>query len=490
MSEFLRIFRDIGLTFVSSIISMLIGLVLTILLGRYLGADDLGLYRIASTIYGLSMLVLSFGIPAAMVKYTAEYKDCQKSIDSIVSAGIISSGLLGIACTTLLLMSAVPIASLFHNADLSNLLIILSPIFPFSFVGNALISFSNGMRTMKTYAKATILQSVIMIIVSSVLIYRGHGVAGAIVGMEISAVANCLYLFYVTKGSYKLKLANVKQTMKGLLAMGIDILMANGINQINYQADIILIGYILSATDVAYYSVAVLLSTFIWIIPQGIQTITYPAITEYWKKGDRESIQFIVNRSLKYSACLLVPLSLAVIFFSAAVVRQLYGPQFLQAIPPLQILIIGTVINGSMQRPIGSILYSLDKPKLNLKIFTLAAAGNISLNVLLIPVLGIVGASVATVFSYLLITFSILYYTIKMAGVSVDFRWFGKMGLLFFAVLLAYGLVGHIHYMFTGGLLVALSVAITWVHFLPPEDKKYAILYFKRRYLRLEPALA
>ena len=37
-------------------------------LGRYPGADDLGLYRMASTIYGIAMLVAAIGIPAAVIK--------------------------------------------------------------------------------------------------------------------------------------------------------------------------------------------------------------------------------------------------------------------------------------------------------------------------------------------------------------------------------------------------------------------------------------
>ena len=39
-------------------------------LGRYPGAGDLGLYRMASTIYGIAMLVAAIGIPAAMIKKT------------------------------------------------------------------------------------------------------------------------------------------------------------------------------------------------------------------------------------------------------------------------------------------------------------------------------------------------------------------------------------------------------------------------------------
>ena len=66
---------DVSTTFTALVISMLLGLIIIVLLGRYRGAGDLGLYRMTSTIYGIAMLVAAVGIPAAMIKYVAEFKD-------------------------------------------------------------------------------------------------------------------------------------------------------------------------------------------------------------------------------------------------------------------------------------------------------------------------------------------------------------------------------------------------------------------------------
>jgi O-antigen/teichoic acid export membrane protein len=66
---------DVGITFLASVVSMPLGFVITIALGRYLGAGDLGLYRITSTIYGIALLFAAIGIPAAMIKYVAEFKN-------------------------------------------------------------------------------------------------------------------------------------------------------------------------------------------------------------------------------------------------------------------------------------------------------------------------------------------------------------------------------------------------------------------------------
>jgi len=42
---------------------------------RYLGAGDLGLYRMTPTIYGIAILVAAIGIPAAMILQTFKYGD-------------------------------------------------------------------------------------------------------------------------------------------------------------------------------------------------------------------------------------------------------------------------------------------------------------------------------------------------------------------------------------------------------------------------------
>ncbi len=66
---------DISITFLTSVITIPLGFVIIVALGRYLCAGDLGLYRMTSTIYGIGMLFAAIGVPAAMIKYVAEFKE-------------------------------------------------------------------------------------------------------------------------------------------------------------------------------------------------------------------------------------------------------------------------------------------------------------------------------------------------------------------------------------------------------------------------------
>ena len=173
MQQYRKFAFDIGLTFFASVVSMLLGFIVTVLLGRYLGAEDLGLYRMTSTLYGIVMLFGAFGIPAAIIKYVAEYKEDRNKLNQIASSGIITSLFFGVGFAVIFYLLSGTFAKIFDMPMLAGLLKILSPVFPFALVGQTLLGFLNGLREMKRYATATIIQSILMVVITVSLITTG-----------------------------------------------------------------------------------------------------------------------------------------------------------------------------------------------------------------------------------------------------------------------------------------------------------------------------
>jgi O-antigen/teichoic acid export membrane protein len=81
------------------------------------------------------------------------------------------------------------------------------------------------------------------------------------------------------------------------------------------------------------------------------------------------------------------------------VVPLAYGSDYVGSIAPLLALLPGVVAVG-LTRPITAILVRLDRPLVLSAICILALVVNVSLNLVLIPVLGVVGASVASSVAY------------------------------------------------------------------------------------------
>ena len=87
MQESKKFAFDVGITFLPSVVHMPLGFVITVVLGRYLGAGNFGLYRMTSTLYGIAMLFATLGIPAAMIKYVAKLNS-ESTIFKFLKCGI------------------------------------------------------------------------------------------------------------------------------------------------------------------------------------------------------------------------------------------------------------------------------------------------------------------------------------------------------------------------------------------------------------------
>jgi O-antigen/teichoic acid export membrane protein len=474
MQESKKFAFDVSITFFASVINLLIGLVITVLLGRYLGAGDLGLYRMTSTIYGIAMMIAAIGIPGAMIKYVAEFKEDRTKFNQTVSSGIITSLFLGIIFIALFYFSSGIFAEIFNMPRLVELLKILSPVFPFALISGALLGLLNGTREMKKYGMATIIQSILMVIVTVPLIYYGFGVAGAVFGVVLSSVGSCLFLILVTKNHFEITFGEYIPTTKKMLKFGVQVFGATGMNMINYQADILLIGYFLIATDVGYYAVAVGLSRFFWIIPGSIQTITYPTASEYWAKNNHSALHKMIDKVMKYNACILLPIGLGVGFFANDIVTLIFGEGFIYAVLPMLILLVGTVISSIVVRAIGASISAVGRPDLSLKVGCISAIVNIILNVLLIPILGISGAAIATTSSLIIGAFIALALILKLLSMKIDIKWYAQItGITFTSIILFFVGIKLTNLYILGGSILFTYTILVLKFFLTKEDRYF-----------------
>jgi len=472
MQESKKFAFDIGITFIASIISMLFGFVITVLLGRYLGADDLGLYRMVSTIYGIAMLFAAVGIPATIIKYVAEYEGDKTKINSLISSGVITSLLFGIVFSLLFYLSSGIFEEIFGMPGLAVLLKMLSPVFPFALVGGVLLGMLNGLRVMRKYGMAKVIQSVLMLLVSVLLLYFGFGVAGAVIGIVFASAGWCLYLLLITRNYFDITLVGYTDNTKMMLVFGAQIFAGSAINMVNYQADTILIGYFLTATDVGYYGVAVVLSRFFWLIPGAVQAITYPATSEYWSKNNHSVLQVMIDKSMKYTACVLFPVGLGVYFFANEIITLVFGDAFIHAVFPLQILIMGTVVFGVVMA-IGGSATGMGRPDIGLKIVAISATINIALNLLFIPIYGISGAAVATGVSLFVASLLGLIVTTRLLGVKIDLKWYVKISGMALLTILVFGHFGHLNVYLVGITLLCIDLLVVFSKLLSNEDKQY-----------------
>ena len=465
---------DLGLSFFASIFSVIIGFPISIILGRYLGPGELGIYSMTIIIYTIVNLIGPLGIPNALVNYVAKSQEDEEHTAGIVSSSIYTSIFLGFLSFVIIFLFSNTIANFFEMPELFKLIRIMSFALPFSIVSQTLLGTFNGLRQMKIYASSIIIQSMLTVCTAMLLFFLGYGVSGVIFGIVISSMGLCSYLIWnLRRYLRKVSISQITDNSKILLSFGSQTLIANSINLVNYQADIVMVGFFLNQIDVGLYGVAVTFAKLLWLIPDSIQKITYPMVSEYHGKKKQEPVGQLVIKTMKYTACILMILVIAMLIYGKLIITSIYGDSFIESVSPFYILIMGTFIFG-ITKSVNSLFASIGRVDLFAKIPTLSATANFILNLLLIPLYGINGAAFATLLSLLIYVVIMIYYMKNIIGIVHDTMWYAKVGI--FMILLVFInniFVNFITIYFSGLITLLMGIILIWYYLLTLEDRKF-----------------
>lgn len=407
---------DVQWAFISIATASLAHFILRIVLGRELGPEGLGVYTLAFTIYLLGMQFAAFGIGSALTKYVAEFLEDKVAIRNYVSSGmtssIITGGLMGVV---LFLLAPYIAISFFHVPELEPLVQLTALCYPFIAIQKAVLGTLNGFRRMHLYALLNIIQNVTVVAVSIALVLLFEmGVIGAVIGFvgpTILVSALCPILIRDCMG-FGASLWNTA-ALRATTIFGFYVVLGNSVSFLNTQIDSIMIGYYLSPIEVGIYAVAVLLAQTLTLIPGAVQRVTAPATATLYGKGDIGAIRKIIYSTMKKAFLVSAAIALVLVIFGQFFISLFFTPEFLPAYVPLLVLLIGHTIFAPFMA-IGSTLASIGKVNIPFRIHFICGVLNIALNILLIPLFGIMGAAVSTTITHI-VNFVIHITVIKRA---------------------------------------------------------------------------
>jgi len=394
---------DVQWAFISIATASLAHFILRIVLGRELGPDGLGVYTLAFTIYLFGMQFAAFGIGAALTKYVAEFLEDKVAIRNYVSSGMTSSVITGGLMGVVLFLLAPYIAiSFFHVPELEPLVQLTALCYPFIAIQKAVLGTLNGFRRMHLYALLNIIQNVAVVAASIILVMLfGMGVMGAVIGFVgptilVSALCPLLIRDWIGLDS---SLWNIP-ALHATTVFGFYVVLGNSVSFLNTQIDSIMIGYYLSPSEVGIYAVAALLAQTLTLIPSAVQRVTAPATATLYGKGDIRAIRRVISSTMRKTFLVSVPIALVLVIFGQFFITLLFTGEFLPAYLPLLALLVGHTIFAPFMA-IGSTLASIGKVNIPFKIHSICGMLNVVLNILLIPLLGIMGAAISTTVTHI-----------------------------------------------------------------------------------------
>lgn len=406
-SEFIR---KIAETFATRVSLIGMGMFTSVIVARILGPEGWGHYAVATAIGAFGVQFGNMGLHASNSYYVA--RDRRLLLPLLANTMYISLFLGGG-------IAMVAMAVFFFHPGLAPLhgrLLLLALIWvPFGLAYLLLQNLLIGMDEIRAYNKIEIANRMILIVLVFLLI------AGSFVTVEsvftaglISLLISLSWILWklrvsisrILTPSIALFLENIRYGIKAYLAAFFAFLIQ--------RVDLLMVKYILGATEAGYYSVALSMADMVYILPAVVGILIFPRLTAM--ESDQEKWNFSKKAAVYLGAVLTLIVATAILL-AKPMIGVLYGKVFLQASPPFVILSVATIFYG-MNNMFSYCLAAMSFPWFAVNIWVGAACLNVLLNLYMIRALGIIGAALSSLICYVLIM--VLQYS-YLAGKRLNF---------------------------------------------------------------------
>ncbi len=413
-----EIFKGGVSAFATRLIGMVLNWVFAVMLSRSTGAAGTGVYNLCQSLLNFSNSISKLGSDTLMTRFGAQYyvKRQMGLIKDLYNKSLLVSIPLSLFVSAIIYVFSKEIAGeIFKKPNLTPYFQITSlallPLTVFQISTGGI----RGLKKIKEYAFLHNVSNFLfgILILGGILLFtsRRDLYVPVVTYTAFITLTSLLSVYWWLKYSRYLS-TQVEQgiNFNEKFWIGISLFVAAFASLIRGYADTFILGRYASIEDVGVYRNAFKVATVTRIALVALLIPVAPKFAELFSQGKmdelRKSAQFVTKIIFWCSAPIL-----AVVIIAAPFIMGIFGDEFVKGSMPLIILAIGQFINAATG-PVNNILIMTGKQKLNRNLMVLATIVAVILDLLLIPVYGVVGAACVNTFGVLLMNM-IPFFLIK-----------------------------------------------------------------------------
>lgn len=387
--------------------SRLIGFFTTVYLVHSLSMHDFGLISIAIAVFGYALIFAAHWFNTYGIRQVASGTN-NWFVGNVISLRLFLA---------LVILIIVSIISILIVADFR--LTILIIYFTISIIPGALFLdwYFQGKENLLPVSISKLIISVTYLLFLLLLVnYNSINVVP--LSFLIANVAGVIFTFvwfYKKYGIIKFKIK--LSSWNGIIKESFAVSFASTLAQLNMNLPVLVVGIILTASDVAIFNVASKLVFVLLIADRLFYSIYFPAITRIYAQNQNR-ISEILNFVLRSLVIFIFPLSLFCILAAEPLINLIFGTQYINSIIIFQVL-IGYFLITMMNSVLGYTLVAIKQEKMFARTIYLGTAANIILVLLLTYLFGLPGTAIAIVTAELLILISFKLSIKKFVEVDI-----------------------------------------------------------------------
>lgn len=381
----------------------LFNLLVGVLLARFLGPDDYGLYSFIIWFLYFVFLCANLGLGHMVIRFIAEAMGQKNKgeIRSLVNVAFNFRFLASAICVIVIIAFSGYWASVFGYPDQRDIFIILGiGIIP-QVLNFLIVSIFSGFQKYEYGAYLIVGTHLVRAVGIVIVVILGMGikeVLWASIGSWVLGIFIGLFLLrrLVPLGSI-LALPSFTPTVKQGLKYSLIMWGVFAINFFLFQkVEILFLGIFDPGKAVAFYTIAFLVSgSTIGVILQVFSTVLIPAVSEQVGRGDMDRVRSIYLTSARYLMILGIPLAIGGIMLAGPIIRLIYGIEYEPAIPLIQILFIPFTFLA-IANSATSVILGVNRPSFVLKVGLGLAVISLGMDLWLIPAYSATGAAIGS----------------------------------------------------------------------------------------------
>lgn len=182
---------------------------------------------------------------------------------------------------------------------------------------------------------------------------------------------------------------------------------------LNYKVDVLMLkaAKSVSATQLSYYSTGVAIAELAWFIPDVFKEVLFSKTA---KKNNYDEISAVIRISNAVIVCII----LGIIVLGKPFIGIVYGREFVPSYGVTVMLFLG-IPAMSWFKIIYTLFNAQGKRKTSFTVLAASALINVGMNFATIPYLGIYGAALASIASYIVCGFVFIILYAKLSGDKV-----------------------------------------------------------------------
>ena len=377
------------------------GLVVNLAIAVKLGAEALGVFNQIYGVYVIGAQVAVMAIHDSIQKHVAEYGADARRCAVVSAAAIMQSLVTGSLVALVLFTASGWMGQILDSPATAKGIAYAVPGLALFSVNKVLLGILNGQRRMRAYAIGQGLRAALIVGVCMGVILQG--MPAPYLGLSFSITEGLLFpfLFYIAapRGAAWKRVGALRYWLKRHFSFSTRA-FANGLLAEAYiRIDILMLGIFLPDDKVGIYSFAAMFVEGLFQVSVVVRTLANPILVGLLKRKVKSDLARFARRIsvVSFVATTLTGAGLAVLFpylepyFEAEMVARSY--------PVLLVLCAGMIFFSAFV-PLDHVLLQANRPGIQSMMMMANVSANIGFNLVLIPVLGMIGAAIATVCAF------------------------------------------------------------------------------------------